>query len=282
MEKIPSVNFHIIEACNMSCDFCYAKKIGKQLDRDDATMLIRRIAEYGFEKINFAGGEPTLHPELDHFVQEAKKSNMVTSMVTNGYTLIDNDSWLDKMKCLDWIALSIDSDKSEVNEQHGRKTKRGSISKKEYLHMSQSIKQHKIHLKVNTVVTRCNYNDDLSEFIREIGPERWKIMQHLLIRGQNDASQNDLEITSAEFDKFVQRNNSVKQDGIDVVQENNDLMKGSYVMINPEGCFADNTSGTYRYSKPILDVGVESALQEINIDHNKFKERGGYYQWYSR
>ena len=249
------------------------------MNQNDADRLIKCIAEYGFEKINFAGGEPTLHPELGRFVQKAKKNNMVTSIVTNGSTLIDNDSWLDTMKYLDWIALSIDSDKSRVNEQHGRKTKTGTISKEEYLHISQSIKQHKIRLKINTVVTRCNYNDDLSEFIREIGPDRWKIMQYLPIHGQNDDSQKDLEITSTEFEKFVQQNNSVEQDGIDIVQENNDLMKGSYVMINPKGCFVDNTSGTYRNSRPILDVGIKSALQEVNMDHDKFKERGGYYKW---
>ena len=67
--------------------------------------------------------------------------------------------------------------------------------------------------------------------------------------------------------------------GITVVPESNDLMTGSYVMVDPAGRFFDNVSGTHTYSRPILEVGVEEALRDISIAPEKFLSRGGSYDW---
>ena len=65
---IPSVNFHLWEPCNMKCKYCFATfKDVKQsilpkghLPKAEAIEIVKELAEYGFKKITFAGGEPTL------------------------------------------------------------------------------------------------------------------------------------------------------------------------------------------------------------------------------
>lgn len=49
------------------------------------------------------------------------------------------------------------------------------------------------------------------------------------------------------------------------------------LMVNPEGCFFDNTQGGYTVSAPILEVGIENALQQVHFDVEKFNQRGGKY-----
>ena len=71
----------------------------------------------------------------------------------------------------------------------------------------------------------------------------------------------------------------VAASGIVVVPEGNDLMRGSYVMVDPAGRFFDNVQGEHNYSRPILDVGVEEALQDVVIDRRLFLQRGGSYDW---
>ncbi|SDG94661.1 radical S-adenosyl methionine domain-containing protein 2 [Flavobacterium omnivorum] len=56
-------------------------------------------------------------------------------------------------------------------------------------------------------------------------------------------------------------------------------MKGSYVMVDPAGRFFDNTTGKHFYSEPILEVGCDAAIQQMNYDALKFDERGGNYTW---
>ena len=50
------------------------------------------------------------------------------------------------------------------------------------------LKQRGIRLKINTVVSRSNCEEDLTGFIARARPERWKLLQVLPVGGQNDGS----------------------------------------------------------------------------------------------
>ena len=50
-------------------------------------------------------------------------------------------------------------------------------------------------------------------------------------------------------------------------------------MVDPRGRFFGNAQGCYNYSRPILEVGVEKALKQVSIDHERFSQRGGKYDW---
>ena len=69
----------------------------------------------------------------------------------------------------------------------------------------------------------------------------------LPVRGQNDGSVDNLVITSEEFARYVARNRYVESRGIVVVPESNDLMTGSYVMVDPAGRFFDNVASSHVY-----------------------------------
>ena len=274
---IPAINFHLLQACNMRCGHCFAASLHTEhLPLDEASEIVRLLSQAGFTKINFAGGEPTLYPELDSLIREAKESGMTTSMITNGTKI--TDIWLDAMSgYLDWVALSIDSANPDTHSRSGRATGVRPLTTDRYLEMCRSIRRHGMRLKINTVVTLYNHDEDMTGFIREAAPERWKIMQALAVMGQNDRNAGLFEVTGGQFDAYVERNRSVE--GIKVVPESNDLMTGSYVMVDPIGCFFDNTKGSYTYSRPILKVGVSSALQDVKTDPERFGMRGGSYEW---
>lgn len=287
-QKVPSVNFHLWEPCNMRCKFCFATfqdvkqdmELPKgHLPKEQCLLIVDRLAQAGFEKINFAGGEPTLCSWLPDLIRRSKEHGMVTSIVTNGSRI--TGQWLDGLnRSLDWVALSIDTVDPEKLKQLGRAL-RGidSITEEEYLRIASDIKRYGIRLKINTVVTSETWQEDFTGFIKLAKPERWKMLQALPVKGQNDAYIADFEITTEQFEAYVQRNRIVENDGIAIVPEDNDMMTESYVMIDPAGRFFDNVQGTYNYSKPILEVGVERALEDVSIDSKQFHKRGGRYDW---
>ena len=259
----------------MTCKHCFAANLAtKYLPLDESSKIVRLLAQAGFKKINFAGGETMLYPHLDCLIRLAKEEGMTTSIVTN-CTMV-TDSWLkDISGYLDFIAASIDSADPETHKRSGRTTKNGPLTAKQYLKVCRSVKMHDIRLKINTVVTSYNCDEDMTGFIEDVAPERWKIMQALRVDGQNDSNAKHFEVTDKQFAAFVERHSSVN--GVKVVPEDNDLMTGSYVMIDPTGRFFDNTRGSYTYSRPILQVGVSDALQYIKTDFKKFVLRGGRY-----
>ena len=286
IREMPSVNFHLWEPCNMKCGFCFAtfQDVKREilpkghLNRDDCVAVVERLAAAGFQKINFAGGEPTLCPWLPDLVTAAKSSGMITAIVTNGSKL--TSGYLDSMQgSLDWVTLSIDTIDPGKLKQSGRTTIKGPMSGADYLQIADMLVQRGIRLKINTVVTPLNWEEDFTGFIACARPERWKLLQVLPVSGQNDAAVDQFITTKEQFNAYVDRNRSVEGAGIAVVPESTELITGSYLMVDPAGRFFDNVAGTHRYSRPILAVGVEAAIKEVNSIPERFIERGGLYDW---
>ncbi|AEH01988.1 viperin family antiviral radical SAM protein [Lacinutrix sp. 5H-3-7-4] len=281
--EIPSINFHLWEPCNMRCKFCFATfQDVKQtilpkghLPESEALKVVEQIANAGFEKITFAGGEPLLCKWLPNLIKRAKQLGMTTMIVTNGSKL--TDAFLkENTAYLDWIAVSIDSLEGENNIEIGRAiTGKKPLSKTYYYDLVKAIKNYGYGLKINTVVNKVNYKDNLTEFIEYAKPKRWKVLQVLPIKGQNDIKIDDFKITDTEYTHFLNTHKNVET----IVPESNDEIKGSYVMVDPAGRFFDNAQGTHNYSKPILEVGIKEALKTMNYDLDKFLNRGGIYNW---
>jgi radical S-adenosyl methionine domain-containing protein 2 len=270
----------------MRCKFCFATFQDVKnsilpkghLPNEDAVKVVQELANIGFEKITFAGGEPTLCPWLFELIQVAKESGMTTMLVTNGSKL--SDEFLDRhAHHLDWIALSIDSLNPETNVATGRAICGiKPLKSKDYYEIITRIKKHGYGLKINTVVNKENVEESFIDLIQFAKPKRWKIFQVLPIKGQNDEKIDQLTITNEAFDTFLSKHKHF-QDYTTVVPETNEQIKGSYAMIDPAGRFFDNSSGEHNYSDPILKVGATDAIKQVNFDIAKFKDRGGLYDW---
>ena len=118
----------------MKCRFCFAtfQDVVQDalpeghLPREDSLEVVQAMAAAGFDKINFAGGEPTLCPWLPDLIRRAKELGLTTSIVTNGswVTL----EWLDRVDgSLDWAAVSVDTLDPEKLIRMGRTTREWSI-----------------------------------------------------------------------------------------------------------------------------------------------------------
>ena len=283
---IPSVNFHLWEPCNMRCKFCFAifqdvkhSILPKgHLPKDQTIEVVLQLADIGFEKITFAGGEPTLCPWLPELIRTAKQAGMTTMIVTNGSKLTDEFLSANKSH-LDWIAVSIDSLNTETNIKIGRAISgKTPLTFEYYKNLMDRIKGFGYGLKINTVVTNRNFTENLSELIEYAQPKRWKILQALPIEGQNDSKIDSLQLTQEQFFHFI--DNHKKLESItNIIPETNNDMKGSYAMVDPAGRFYDNTKGKHNYSRPILEIGARIAIQQVNYDFDKFIERGGIYDW---
>ncbi|HEX6075693.1 MAG TPA: viperin family antiviral radical SAM protein [Micromonosporaceae bacterium] len=283
---VETVNFHLWQPCNMRCAFCFGvfKDVRREvlpaghLSQTGATEVVLLLARAGFEKITFAGGEPLLCPWLPDLVRIAKQAGMVTNVVTNG-ALLDTEFLDDTAGSLDWITLSVDSVNQTVLRNIGRTLAGNPMHERQYRSLSRMVKTAGVHLKINTVVNRANLQEDLSSFILDVQPQRWKILQALPIRGQNDRRIGTMAITAEEFHRYVQRHHHVTRVGIAMVSEDNEAMSGTYAMLDPAGRFVDNVDGTYRYTDSVLDCGVEKAIGQVRVSRQRFLARGGRYDW---
>lgn len=275
-----TVNLHLTPACNYACGFCYAIFAGLRAARDPKEWIevIQLLAQapplfgrYKIDKLTFAGGEPTLVPYLPQLLRAAKEAGLVTCLVTNGTRL--TDGFL--ARCapyLDWVALSIESGNEATNAKLGRGTGnhvatiRAAVTRlRRYPH---------IRLKINTVVTSLNWDDDLHDLLQELRPDRWKLLQATRIEDQNVETIALYEVAAEQFAAFCGRHADLNP-----VCETEDAIKGSYLMIDPERRFFGNSKGVYSPSAPILDVGVVEAVRQTGWSPTSFIARGGSYEW---
>lgn len=269
----------------MGCRFCFATFRDVRhtvlpeghLPREDAERVVALLADAGFQKITFAGGEPLLCPWIIDLIALASSLGLTTALVTNG-SLLDERMIERLHNILDWITVSIDSVRPWSLKMLGRRTAGKVIDERGYRFLCRTLREWGFRLKINTVATSVNWCEDMSDFIIAARPERWKILQVLPVRGQNSGKVDPLIITPWQFEQFVLRHLRVELHGVHVLPEDNAAMTGSYAMLDPAGRFFDAVDPQgYTYSEPILDVGVQSAISQVIISREKFLARGGRY-----
>lgn len=281
---VPAVNFHLWQPCNMRCRFCFAtfqdvkkEKLPKgHLPRIEAIQVVEALCKAGFKKITFVGGEPTLCPWLPELIVTAKRYSLTTMLVTNGSRL--TPQFLQQVKpSLDWVSISIDSLLPETNRASGRVLMNNKpFDEDHYLSIIELVRQMGFGLKINTVVHKLNFNENLAAFIRKAAAQRWKVFRVLPVEGQNEGYKNKLLISDREFRNFLEINNSTCHH---IVVEDNEDMRGSYAMVDPAGRFFDSSRGHHVYSESILQAGVEEAYKQVVINQDIFRRRGGDYDW---
>jgi len=274
-----TANFHFIKSCNFRCDYCYATfadMIGSPFLPDEQLFEVTRQLARRYTKITLVGGEPSIYPRLSSLLAAAKAEGALTNVVTNGSQITAD--WLEaNAASLDFLTISVDSPNAETHRALGRATQRGEVLASErYVELADAARRLGIAVKINTVVTTLNQHDDMADLIRELAPERWKILQAAPVEGQNTGSIASLTPSRDDFDTYVARHeDALAGSDIRVVAEPIDMIRGSYIMVDPRGRFFESTTGSHQYSAPILDVGMEAAFAQVSFDPEKFHARSG-------
>ena len=274
VQKI-TANWHLVKQCNYKCSFCYAhfEKASPFLDLGRSKGLLKELAGNGVYKVNFAGGEPLLHPHLHDLIEETVKLGMKASIISNG-SLMTKRFIRETGPLLSQIGLSLDSLREETNLKIGRGY--GShvqIVERCLLRISELAPL--CSKKVNTVVMRPNLGEDFAPFLSKFQVDRWKVFKVLRIEGENHEVYDDICITDTEFHSFLSRHEGMTP----MVAEDNDDMTSSYLMIDPDGRVYQNQHGKYTRGEPVHVVGLAASVQRAGgFDHLKFEKRGGAYE----
>lgn len=281
-----ALNFHVWQPCNMGCQYCFAEfsetvprlQADKRLLRERALTVVESAGKAGIQKLTLVGGEPTLCPWLLDLLQLGKRLGMVTMVVSNGSRM--SETWVTKHSpWTDWAALSIDSLDAGTNRSIGRAVGRAAPpDASTYGPLLTRLQRAGCRIKVNTVVSALNYQEDFTSFLLSHCVERWKVLQALHVSGENDGAFPHMAVSESQFTSFVERHQPL-QDKLMLAPEDNDSMRGSYLMVDPLGRFFSNVHGGHRYSEPIWKVGWHEARSQVEVDAKKFIQRGGQYDW---
>jgi radical S-adenosyl methionine domain-containing protein 2 len=288
------VNWHLTEACNYSCRYCYShwgKSCGKGdlfHDKGSSHELLSELCRFFSPKnlenplcshlkwsdlrLSLAGGEPLISPmKTLGIADEARALGFKVSLITNASQLsrIELEPLFGSLSVL---GVSLDSVVPNTCHKIGRVDKSGNlISLDDLVAVVEKarLSNPDISLKINTVINRHNCHEDLTEAIARLRPDKWKVLKVLPVVS------DELAVTEHEFQSFVERHRHL---GSVMMVENNSAMTESYLMIDPLGRFFQNkpdikAGDSYFYSQPILQCGADAAFRQISFDVEKFAAR---------
>lgn len=114
-------NYYVTYRCNATCSFCDIwEKPSPYITLQNFKENLRDLKKLGVKVIDFTGGEPLLHRELDLLLAEAKKAGMITTVTTN---CLLYPKYAERLKGkIDMLHFSLDSpDEEEHNVSRGVK-----------------------------------------------------------------------------------------------------------------------------------------------------------------
>ncbi len=288
-----TINWHVTEACNFSCKYCYAqwkdhpdpRELFHDLDRTHTLLKelhrffhphnsrnpLKQFFSWRTVRLNIAGGEPSiLNGRLLDIVRIAHEIGYRVSIISNGSKLTRN-TVLALAPNLTCLGISLDSGNTATNLEIGRADRLGNVVNPNEMATNICAARSanpKLSIKVNTVVNSANVNQDFTNLIQLMNPDRWKILRMLPVTNQS------LAISSDQFEMFVHRHRHLAS--MQCIEDHQDMTE-SYLMVDPFGRFFQNKSELdgcgYYYSPPILEIGAQSAFSEMTFNATSFMHR---------
>lgn len=104
-----SLQFAITDVCNLGCEFCCnANREGNELTFEEVRDILTVFKRMGALSVEFTGGEPTLHPQINEILRFAHLLGYSVGMKTNGVEFISKIS-PDVIPYMTWVRVSLNS-----------------------------------------------------------------------------------------------------------------------------------------------------------------------------
>lgn len=102
-------------ACNARCLMCDIWKSPSIGEAETLCKIIHKLSLLGFEWVTFWGGEPLIHPQIEHLMKQAKSQSLNLQIITNGAFI--KKRLLPISKYADNIVVSIDSGIPDLHDK---------------------------------------------------------------------------------------------------------------------------------------------------------------------
>lgn len=163
--------------CNLRCVMCnvWRQKRTSLLNLPVMTILAEELASLGTEKVHLTGGEVLLHPEIFEIIAALSQRGMKVNLTSNG-TLIDPEVAAHLVESgVQNVSLSLDGATPAVHDAvRGKGNWKRTLRGLRNLRRAARHAHRKLHIRVNTVISRMNYLDlvELPALVRQAGADR--------------------------------------------------------------------------------------------------------------
>lgn len=266
-----SICWDITSKCNDTCKFCYRNTYNMDLSLDENKKILKKMIDYGVDKISFVGGEPLLYEnifELLKYGKEYASGKTLFSITTNailltsynnGKMIVDENKVMELVKLVDWITFSLDAPNTRLQTIMGRNDQHFERVLLLINYLNKISDDEKVKIKINTIVSKVNYEDlkELCDILLHYKVERWKIFRFLPSRGSAKENKKEYWINEEIFKKTIETLQEYNKNRIKITVNGYDEFDNSYITISSNG---------------MLVVYTDNYLEKVNVLHDSFED----------
>jgi MoaA/NifB/PqqE/SkfB family radical SAM enzyme len=244
--------------CNLSCGFCY-RSLGDALDEKDGSRLIAAIYSAGAKRIVFAGGDPSLRPDIGILVRWAKILGLRVEIQTNGHHV--RSGFREALLEADLIGLSLDGATAEAHDDF--RSTRGNFQR--VLELFDFLERQDIQVIVRTVVSRRNYDQVLElgeDLRRRKNLCRWSLLEFSPV-GLGYHNLERYRLSRSAFDELAQAATDRYGDDISIDVYRLENKVGTYLLITPSGLVYGTAVSTVNGVYPPVGSILREHLRDL-------------------
>lgn len=277
--RLKSICWDITSKCNDNCKFCYRNPNNQELSLTDNKIIIKKLIDFGVDKISFVGGEPLLYDAIFELIKYAREycngktifsittNAILLTKITQGKVVVNEYMFRQIADSFEWITFSLDAPNALLQNKIGRNR----FHFDRVIALLSFAKQHNLSnkIKINTVV--CKYNKDILEQLLSIlvtyNIKRWKLFRFLPSRGNAAQHRDEYYITESEFKSVVDRLLELNSKNTLHISVNGyDNFDNSYITISSAGKLVVYDGNQYFDEMDLKEDEMSNILEFINID----------------
>ena len=201
--KIVSIIF--TGGCNFKCPFCHNRDLVAEfeqipdLDFDEILEKIKARRKW-MDAVEFTGGEPLLHPDIETMLRKVKEARFLTKLDTNGSFPDKLRNLIDK-KLVDYIAMDIKAPLAKYEEVVNAKVDLDKIQESIRLLMESGV-EYEFR---TTVVPKLHSKEDIEEIGKLIkGAKKYYLQSFVPKTTLNPSYEKERAFTNGEMKELAE------------------------------------------------------------------------------
>ena len=194
------------QGCNIRCPFCQNSTLipmdAKNLISEDEIFNYLNLRKNIISGVTISGGEPTLQPDLESFIDKVKELGLKIKLDTNGLNTKLLEKLIENQK-IDYVAMDI---KNSLNK-YGLTSGVAKINMQNILNSIELLKKGKVDYEFRTtIINEFHTLQDIIEIIKLVGNSKYYLQNF-----KNSEYVLDKTLTSFTEEKLVLWNEILKE-----------------------------------------------------------------------
>jgi len=240
--------------CNLACSFCYRTR-GTPLNTKEAKLLLSAVRTGGSQAIVFAGGDPSIRPDIAELIECAHSNNLGVEVQTNAHHL--SSKFLQALRTAQLVGLSLDGPDAASHDAF--RDKPGNFAR--VIALMKQLNEWNIPVILRSVVAKPNFRriPEIGRLLADFGNvKRWSLLEFSAV-GAGYEHKNDYAIDEQTFGAVADEAHNAPHGTTPIDLYAGPKKVGTYALITPTG----NVYGT----GGSLENGVHPTVGSIVCDH---------------